>query len=59
MRDTTSLLIRRNRLIKETPIFPFDIGQKAAAETELREIEDLLLLRGVIHRDDTYLAIDL
>ena len=49
MRDTTSLLIRRNRLIKETPIFPFDIGQKAAAETELREIEDLLLLRGVIH----------
>ena len=59
MRDTTSLLIPRNRLIKETPIFPFDIEQIAAAETELREIEDLLLLRGVIHRDDTYLAIDL
>ena len=59
MRDTTSLLIRRNRLIKETPIFPFDIEQIATTESEIREIEDLLLLRGVIHRDDTYLAIDL
>ena len=59
MQDTTNLLIRRTRLIQETPVFPFDVEQIAAAETELREIEDLLLLRGVLNREDTYLAIDL
>ena len=59
MQDTTSLLIRRTRLIQETPVFPFDMEQIDAAETELREIEDLVLLRGVLNREDTYLAIDL
>ena len=58
MIDTTNLLIRRDRLIKETPIYPFDTEQIAAAETELREIEDLLLLRGVLNPEDTYLALD-
>ncbi|MCB4427977.1 hypothetical protein FZX09_04005 [Synechococcus sp. MU1643] len=59
MNDTINLLIRRQRLIRETPVFPLDMNRVSAVETELREIEDLLLLRGVLNREDTYLAIDL
>ena len=58
MNETINLLIRRQRLIRETPVFPLDMNQVSAVETELREIEDLLLLRGVLQREETYLAID-
>ena len=58
MNETINLLIRRQRLIRETPVFPLDMNQVSAVETELREIEDLLLLRGALQRKETYLAID-
>lgn len=58
MNETINLLIRRQRLIRETPVFPLDINQVSAVETEMREIEDLLLLRGALQREETYLAID-
>lgn len=58
MNETINLLIRRQRLIRETPVFPLDMNQVSAVETELREIEDLLLLRGALQREETYLAID-
>ena len=58
MNETINLLIRRQRLIRETPVFPLDMNLVSAVETELREIEDLLLLRGVLQREETYLAID-
>lgn len=58
MNETINLLIRRQRLIRETPVFPLDMNQVSAVETELREIEDLLLLRGALQREVTYLAID-
>ena len=58
MNETINHLIRRQRLIRETPVFPLDMNQVSAVETELREIEDLLLLRGALQREETYLAID-
>ena len=58
MNETINLLIRRQRLIREKPVFPLDMNQVSAVETELREIEDLLLLRGALQREETYLAID-
>ena len=58
MNETINLLIRRQRLIRETPVFPLDMNQVSAVETELREIEDFLLLRGALQREETYLAID-
>lgn len=58
MNETINLLIRTQRLIRETPVFPLDMNQVSAVETELREIEDLLLLRGALQREETYLAID-
>ena len=58
MNETINLLIRRQRLIRETPVFPLDMNLVSAVETELREIEDLLLLRGALQREETYLAID-
>ena len=58
MNETINLLIRRQRLIHQTPVFPLDMNLVRAVETELREIEDLLLLRGALQREETYLAID-
>jgi len=58
MNETINLLIRRQRLIRETPVFPLDMNQVSAVEMELREIEDLLFLRGALQREETYLAID-